>query len=196
MLQFSQYSRITCLHDVTRLWHDAMSRHPLFLPFAGILALSLAGCASTDGDFPSLSKRPYENANPIKESDSTVTNLTTALPALLASQTDGLLIRSRKAASAFAGALPLAQSSARSASGAAVGSETWVQAHMVLSRLDAARSDGVAALAEMDKLVVTERERGADSGLLGLLETVQRELADTVSDQNARIGALHNVIAR
>ncbi len=173
-----------------------MARHPLFLPFVGVLALCLAGCASTEGDFPSLSKRPYENADPVKETDSVLANVTTALPPALASQTDGLLIRSRKAASAFASAFPLVQSSARGASGSISGSEIWAQAHMMLSRLDASRSDGVAALADVDRLIAVERDRGADSGLLSLLETVQSEIAETVSDQNARIGELHNLIAR
>ncbi len=165
----------------------------IFLAFS----MSLGACSTTnDGSFPSLSKRPFETSGPIEDQEAAPVAITTQLPDALTSQSNVLLARSRAAAAIFARSLPAAQSAARGAAGSATGSEGWVQAHMILSRLDASRADGVAALGEMDRLMATQQEQGADAGLLGLLRVIQSEIADSVSDQNTRIGDLHLIIGR
>lgn len=75
-----------------------------------------------------------------------------------------------------------------------MGSESWASAEVELSRLDVARGDSVAALAELDKLIADQREQGADSGLLGLLAEPQSRLAADVTSQTAEIEALARLI--
>jgi hypothetical protein len=157
-------------------------------------ALLLSGCASVEGDFPSLSKRPYETDTPIEETVAAPAPVTTAMPAELERQTSGLVARARKAHAAFEAALGSARSAAQSASGSTPGSESWVNAHMVLSRADGARADAVAALGEMDQLIAREREKGADAGLTALLAAPQGRIAELVNAENAEIERLSRII--
>jgi hypothetical protein len=74
----------------------------------------------------------------------------------------------------------------------APGSELWVNAHLMLSRLDKMRADSVAALRDFDALIA---EAGArDAGIAANLTEVQRPMADDVAQQNAEIVRLSKVI--
>jgi hypothetical protein len=171
-----------------------MIANRLCLANAAALALLLGGCSSVEGDFPSLSKRPYETDNPLEDPAPPPAPVTGVLPAELQAKTDDLVSRSRKAHAAFEAALPAARSAAQSASGSTVGSEGWVNAHMVLSKADGARADAVAALSEMDQLIAAERNKGADAGLIGLLATPQGEIAELVNAETAEIQRLAGMI--
>lgn len=158
------------------------------------VALALAGCSTPKGDFPSLSKRPYESANPLAEPETAAEAQTVTMPDRLIGVTQGLLARNRTGQSQFAAALPAARSAAQSASGAAFGSEGWAQANVMISRLDASRADSVAALGEIDHLIAVERDKGADSGLLALLGAVQGEIAETVAEQRDQLARLFAMV--
>lgn len=164
-----------------------------FLPLAALASLTLGGCAGASGDFPSLAKRPYEKANPVEEV-AVAETLTTALSADLQKQVDALLTRSSIAHAAFENALPSIRATIQSASNPATGSESWVNAHTILSRTDSLRADGVAALGEMDRLVANEREKGADSGLVALLTAPQQIIAERVTSENAEVERLTQMI--
>ncbi len=159
-----------------------------------LLAFLLTGCASVEGDFPSLSKREYESADPLAVPEAPPQPVTAALPTELKDKTDALLARARSAHSAFEAALPAAQSAAQSASGAASGSESWVNGHMVLSRADGARADAVAALGEIDRLIASERDKGADAGLVALLSAPQAQIAALVNAETTEIDRLARMI--
>jgi hypothetical protein len=158
------------------------------------LALLLSGCASADGDFPSLSKRAYETDNPLEDVPAPPAPLTGVLPAELQTQTDAFVARARKAHDAFEATLPAARAATQSASGAASGSERWVNAHMILSRSDGARADAVEALSEIDGLIAVERNKGADAGLIALLATPQGQIAELVAAETAEINRLASMI--
>jgi hypothetical protein len=158
------------------------------------MALLLGGCASVEGDFPSLSKRDYETGDPLAVPAPPPAPVTGVLPAALRTQTDALLARGQKAHAAFTAALGPAQAAAQAASGSTVGSEAWVNAHMVLSRADGARADGVAALSEIDQLIARERDQGADRGLIALLAEPQGKLAAIVNEDTAEIDRLARLI--
>ncbi len=158
-----------------------------YLLATAVVALILPGCGKMQGEFPSLAKRAYELENPVAEPDANPGPVTTVLPAELKAQTDSLMARSRAAHAAYQSALPSAQSAVQSASNAGTGSEAWVNAHMVLSRADTARADGMAALAAMDQLISKQREAGADAGLMGLLSAPQQDIAERVNSENAEI---------
>jgi hypothetical protein len=164
-----------------------------FLSLAAIASLTLGGCASATGDFPSLAKRPYEKANPVEEV-AVVETLTTTLSADLQKQVDALVSRSSVAHAAFENALPSMRSTIQSAGNPATGSESWANAHTALSRTDSLRADGVAALGEMDRLVARERENGADSGLVALLTAPQQIIAERVISENAEVERMTQLI--
>lgn len=157
-------------------------------------ALLLASCASVEGDFPSLSKRDYEDADPLAVPVAAPEILSTALPAAMQTNVNALLARAQAAQSKFDGALPAAHNAAQASAGGAVGSEAWVNAHMLLSRADGARADAVAALGEIDRLIAGERDKGVDAGVVALLSAKQAQIADLVNDQNAEIERLATLV--
>jgi hypothetical protein len=165
-----------------------------YSPALIFVTLLLCSCANVEGDFPSLSKRPYETADPVAEQNAVPAPLTSALPADLKARIDDMVARNRKAHAAYEAAIPAARSAAQSASGASAGGESWVNAHMVLSRADGARTDAVAALSEIDQLIAHERDKGADAGLIALLAGPQGQIAELVNAENAEIERLAKLI--
>ncbi len=157
-------------------------------------SLSLGACSLPEGEFPSLAKRPYETADPVAEPASEPQVLSTSLPDSLRAQLDGLVGKHAAAAAAFQTALPAARQAAQSAAGAAAGSESWVQAQMEVSRLEEKRSDSLSALAEIDRLVAVERDKGADEGLVALMTPYQEKVRRAVDAQTALIVELTNLI--
>ena len=158
------------------------------------VALLLGGCTSVSGDFPSLSKRPYETDKPVEDPAQAPLPVSTALTPALQAQTEALVARAQKAHAAYQNALPGASSAAQAAAGAATGSEAWVNAHMALSRADGVRADSVAALGEIDELITRERDKGADAGLIGLLSKPQSQIAELVNAQTTEIDRLARLI--
>ena len=145
-----------------------------------IAALLLGGCSLPDGEFPSLAKRSYETDNPIAEPPTEPEQLTTTIPAEITTLVDQMMMRHQKAESAFRGALIRTRQVAQNAAGSATGSESWAVAQVELSRLDSLRGDSVAALSDLDELIAAQREKGADSGLLGLLDKPKSVIANDV----------------
>jgi hypothetical protein len=161
-------------------------------PASPLLLLSaLAACASTEGQFPSLERRAYETSAPITPPAESPA-APSVLSAELATKVDTLLARHRAAQAAYQNGLPAVQSTASRASGTSPGNEAWVNAHVVLSRLDKARSDSVGVLRDFDALIA---EAGArDAGMAALLTEAQRPVADDLAAQNAEIARLSRLI--
>jgi hypothetical protein len=151
---------------------------------------ALAGCSTAEGDFPSLERRPYENNNPVMVP--VATPLPVALPAELTAKIEALNSRHRAAQQAFDTDLPSLQSVASRAAGSAAGSESWVNAHLQLSRLDKTRADSVAVVREFDTLISEQAD--ADSALVPLVTDAQKPIADAVAGQNAEIERLSQLI--
>lgn len=160
-----------------------------FLPCLVLLTL-LGACSTVEGEFPSLERRPYENNNPISAREAPLSPV--VLPADLSAKVAMLNARHRAAQQAFDTGLPSLQSVASRAAGTAAGSETWVNAHLQLSRLDKARADSVAAVREFDTLISEQSDTG--SNFLPLLTEAQRPVADAVAAQNAEIERLSRLI--
>jgi hypothetical protein len=171
---------------------DRVNRN-IFALLIGIGPL-LAACSMPDGNFPSLSKRPYETADPIAEPPSTATSLSTALPDSLRDSLSALTARHEAAEAAFRVALPAVRQAAQSAAGSVPGSEGWLNAQMELSRLEKKRADSLAALAEIDRLVAAEREKGADDGLTALMASYQERVRREVEAQTDILLELTNLI--
>ena len=163
-----------------------------FKPAAPLLLfLILAACGTKDGGFPSLERRSYEADAPIQAAIEPAAAPST-LSGVFVAKTDALQARHKAAHGAYLGALAAVQAIASKAAGSSAGSEPWVNAHLMLSRLDKTRADSVAALRDFDGLIT---EAGArDAGLAALLTEAQRPIIDDVTEQNAEIARLSKVI--
>jgi hypothetical protein len=156
----------------------------------------IGGCKSVEGDFPSLAKRPFESANPAAAPVPAETPVATTLPAEMERAVTGLVQRHQKAQDQYIALLPGVKAQAARAAGSAMGSEMWVSAHLALSRLDRARADSVAALAELDALIEKQLgdEVSGSATLIPLLEPKQRLLVAAVAEQSSELDRLANQI--
>ena len=114
------------------------------------------------------------------------------LSAELATKLNALLFRHTAANQDFLRGLGAVQSTASNASGTAPGSEAWVNAQLVLSRLDKMRAGSVAVLREFDGLIA---DAGAsDADMAALLTEAQRPATEDVAAQSAEIARLSRLI--
>ena len=151
----------------------------------------LASCGSIEGRFPSLERRSYENVDAIT-APITPPAAPVSMPVELKAQVDALLLRHQVAHAAYLGHLDAVRAVASRAAGSAPGSEAWVNAHVVLSRLDKMRDDSVAAVRAFDGLIADAS--AGDSGLVALLTDAQKPVADDVAVQNDEIRRLSRLI--
>jgi hypothetical protein len=167
------------------------------LAMAILFTTSLSACTSTQGEFPSLGKRPFEGVALDQAPDITTNLLASKLPSALATKIAALQARHNAAAAAYANLLPAARNAARAAAGSGAGNENWVAAHVTLSRLDKSRADSVAALAELDALVTAQEDiesKGGVPSVLHLLNPSQNQIANAVEAQNSQIKELSLLI--
>jgi hypothetical protein len=114
------------------------------------------------------------------------------LSAELATKLNALLVRHTSANLDFLRGLGTVQSTASKAAGTAPGSEAWVNAQLMLSRLDKMRADSVAALREFDGLIA---DAGAvDADMAALVTDAQRPVTEDVAAQSAEIARLSRLI--
>ena len=152
--------------------------------------LFLAGCAAQEGNFPSLSKRPFEKQDTAIAAPPPSTPIALALPADVAAKVDKLMARHAKAANAFSVALPAMRALANGAAGSPVGSEAWVNAQEQLSRLDKVRADSVTVQGELDQLIMEQNDIASKTdapSLIELLSPYQSDVAAAVVAQTAEI---------
>lgn len=154
--------------------------------------LLLAACGTPDGGFPSLERRPYETEKPVEEPVSAVPAPPLSLPANLAAKVDALVRQHEAANTAFDAGLPSMQNIAAKAAGSAPGNENWVNAHLMLSRLDKTRADSVAALGAFDGLISEQAD--SDSTYVVLLSGYQQDIANDVAAQTAQIDRMSRQI--
>ncbi len=160
-------------------------------------ALILSACAAPQGEFPSLLRRPYETKAPITAPVPPENAVLAVLPADLRAKAEALAARHRAAQIAYRDLLPQSDNAARAASGTAVGSEAWVSAHLQVSRLDKARADSKAALAEIDRMITAQMNadiQGNSPDIAALLMPYQNRLATDTAAQDAEIERLSALI--
>lgn len=144
------------------------------LPTASAL-LFLSACAQ-GGDFPSLAPRPVEQLSldePVRETADAPAD--TALGARI----DSLLAEARAGDSEFREAL----ASAGRPTGGAEGSETWIEAQMAQSRLEAARERTLTALADLDALVLERTGMATSAADLARLDEARRTVQALADEQ-------------
>ena len=152
-------------------------------------ALTLASCARDATGYPSLARRPAER---LTESSAPRTNEAPAVPLSgeVLARLDSLLAQARAADARFQSRIARARSAAAAAHGAQPGTEAWAQANVALSDLQVARSAGLVALAEIDRLYAERRITGEDAGPIaaardaaGALAAAQDEIITGIRSQ-------------
>lgn len=134
-----------------------MRKSPFFAALP--LLLAVGGCATAPvGDYPSLARRPIERTATVAPSQPAAPEPPAAVSATLAEAIRALGTDADRGETAFRAALAEGQAVVAAGRGAAVGSEEWAVAERALSRIDAARAPTTLALAELDRLVVTQPE--------------------------------------
>lgn len=152
-------------------------------------ALALSACAGgAKGTYPSLAKRAVEGQATVAPPPPPPPPIANA-DASLQGQLDAL-VRRAQAADARFNALEGATDRAVAGAGARA-SETWFAAQVAVSRLDAARSDALTALGEVELLFTRRTVEGPTAGLNDIADARDRIVA-IVARHNGRVRALTN----
>ena len=155
---------------------------PILIPL-----LAAAGCAAP-GPYPSLAPRSAEKAY-ADDADERKPTPQPDDPAL-AAEIDRLAASARDGAAGFDSAFGAAEAAANGAG--AAGSESWIEAQQALSRLETARAQTTAALADLDRLGVERTGAGTlgegDRERLGRALAEIQALADAQADRLRRLG--------
>ncbi|OJU19207.1 MULTISPECIES: hypothetical protein [unclassified Sphingomonas] len=154
-----------------------------------VLALTLCGCV--EHDFPSLLPRAGEQLD-FREPPAPPPPVAAADPEL-DSRIAAARTRLSEAAATFATAATRAEQLAAAASGAAAGSDKWLDAQTALADLDAARARQVDVLAELEQLA-SDRAQALVAPYPALDEAVQAA-QQAVDTSTARIAAIQRRLA-
>jgi hypothetical protein len=155
-----------------------------------LLALAAGGCA-TGGDFPSLAPRPVER---LSMEEAVRVDPQVAPDPALGGRAGALLAQARQGDQAFetefARALPVVRRAGAS------GSDSWIEAQEMISRVEAARVGSTSALAELDLLISARSDDPTnDAQWADLIRS--REAAEAiVADQRRRIDGLKASVSR
>ena len=161
-----------------------------------MLLLALAACNADRSRFPSLAIRPAERAygsgQPVSATPSLPLTTQSPAGADLTARVAALRETAIAAHARFTEQQGTASRLAQAARGAAPGTEVWSQAAIALASLESARSQGMVALADLDRLYIAATEAAA-TGPDGDLKTVapaHREVEALVGEEDRTIAAL------
>ena len=156
-----------------------------------LLAFLLSACASAEGDYPSLARRPIERVTGSFIPPSPPPAAIPVDPAVIR-QLDSLLDRVRAADAKFHARKAAVSRTIAAAAGAAKASEAWSVAMIALADLDAARSEGMIALADIDAIYAASRIGGEPASEAKAARDAANLL---VSAQDQAIAALQGQLA-
>ncbi len=145
------------------------------------------------GQFPTLEKRPFETASPENIVPAAPRQTAKILPNGMSAQIAAIENRFDKAQANYAALLPEARRAASGAAGSAMGSENWVNAQLIVSRLDGARAGATLAQSEIDQIMtaqIDDESRNSDPLLSPIIAPLQQRIAKAVSAQNAELERL------
>lgn len=142
-----------------------LGMHRSQLPVAILLsALTLGGCAQDVDQFPSLAKRPAERVTATYGTpQAQATPVVLPQPSAQAlGEAESLVAKAQQADARFRRGEPTARRLVGQAGRARLGSEPWSIATMAVSELEAARSQAMVPLAELDRMFADAMTRGED----------------------------------
>ncbi|WP_332811100.1 hypothetical protein [Sphingomonas sp.] len=170
----------------------------MLIPKRPMLALLLSpallgGCAPS-GSFPSLAPRAAERAaaTPAQGDQAAAEPAPPAADAALTARLSRLVADARQGQQAFGAALVSAEGAIARAG--APRSESWIEAQLALSRLEAARSPSVTAQGDLDALVRERNGSGAppteaDAAAITAAAEQIRALVAAQNEELARLSA-------
>ena len=166
-------------------------RRPLAFALALPFALpALVGCVAEDG-FPSLAQRPAELDRSIEEPVRPRFDVPSD-PALRV-RIAALVDQARGGDRDFAAASGPAEAAVGRAGGA--GSESWVEAQLAVSRLEASRTATSRALAELDQLALARAEVATSAEDFAAIEAALAEVEAIATGQQQRWDRLRGRLA-
>lgn len=163
----------------------------LALVFMTSSALLLGGCADRAG-FPSLARRPAEDAYASARAEQARPAPQPALSQGLAGRLSALRAAAREAHDGFVARQPAAARAVSAAAGAAKGTEAWSVASVAVAGLESARSRLGLSLADLDRLEVEASNRAADGDDADFkaVRDTRAEVEDLAARETAAIDSL------
>jgi hypothetical protein len=152
-----------------------------------LLVPLLAGCASPDGEYPSLAIRDAERAEGTFEPVAPTPYVPPPTPAAVVDRLTRLAADAASAHQAFLAEAPAARSAVAAAGRAEFGGDSWARASVALAGLESARSQAMIALADLDRLMV---DAALEGGELERIVAVRNTVIAQVDEQNATIETL------
>jgi hypothetical protein len=165
-----------------------------------MLLLALSACNADRSRFPSLATRPAERAygtgQPVTPTD--VLPLTAQVPASasLAARVSALRKTARAAHARFGEQQGEAARLVAAARGSTPGTDAWARATVALAALTSARSEGMVALADLDRLLIAATEQaatGSDADLAAV-SPAHSEVEALLKDEDQTVTALSEAI--
>jgi len=116
-------------------------------------ALLLVGCATDKSQYPSLARRPAERLTASFDTPPAPVEIVRPAPPTAVTEKLGGLVNAAEAADAKFGTREArARAVVGSAARAKIGSESWATATIAVAELEAARSEAMLALSDLDML--------------------------------------------
>jgi hypothetical protein len=173
-----------------------------YAPALVIAVLALAGCASANRSrFPSLQRRAAERAYgtvlPVAVPNTGAEAAALPAGAGIAARIAALREQANEAHRAFSAQRAQTARLAATARGATPGSDAWSAAQIALAGLDSARSRGMIAMADLDRMLIAATEAAVTGGNadLMLVKPAHAEVQRMLSEENGAIAELRSGIS-
>ena len=164
---------------------------PLLLASA---TLALGACASDEGAYPSLAKRPAERITATwPPAPPPPPPAPAPLDPATVGRLDALLAQVSTADSRFATKIARARTLVGAARKAAMGSEAWSVASVAIAELESARAEAMVSMAQLDSIYADARTEGRD--VTGIEATRQKALA-IIAAQDSVLDSLKGGLER
>ena len=169
--------------------------HRRFNPLWPLCAsLALTACATDEGSYPSLAKRPQERITATwPPPPPPVPPAPAPLEVATLERLDLLLAQARSADAGFRAKEGRARSLVAAATGAAMGSEAWAVASVAVAELEAARAKTMLALSEIDSLYAEARTAGRDTAPI---ETARQTVMAMIAGEDEVLASLRGRLER
>lgn len=153
----------------------------------GLSFVTLAACASTAEEYPSLAIRDSERLTGSMAGAEPQPYIPTPPGEPTLDRVAQLAAQARASHAEFLAAAPQARRRAGAARGASAGSEAWAVAQVAIAGLETHRSAAMIALADLDRIYVETSNAG--ESILPIAD-VRTEVVELVDQENALIADL------
>lgn len=143
----------------------------------------LAACASPEGEYPNLARRPAELG---QVQPAAVPPAAPPSPAVL-QRVEQLAGGAARAHDAFLAAAPGVRRTVEAARGQGEGSDGWAQAQVAVAGLQATRGPATVALADIDRIYADAANEGSDATAIA---ATRARVAGQVAEQDRTIDSL------